>query len=463
VRVFCFSDRIEKARELVDKTGDRAGAYHLARQYEDVGRFEEAIKFFTKSECYNNAIRLAKEHGMRTEMLSLALRSTKADMIEAAEYYESQPNSIDKAVTLYHKGGRVTKALELCFKHKLYQELGSIAEDLDRDADPEMMAKAAKFFLEAKRYDKAASLLVNAGRFDEALDLCLAENVIVTEEMADKMTLPKHDDDEMNKQRNKILEKVANICVVQASYQLATRKYMQAGNKVNAMRALLKSGDTEKIIFFATKCREKEVYIMAANYLQTLDWRRDSDIMKNIVNFYTKGKALESLANFYDSCAQVEIDDYQEYDKALGALNEAYNCMGKAKMKDFKEQERKVSALQSRINLLSRFCDIRKLAQSNPTEMVAQVRQLMSEPDIEAAIRVGDLYALIIEYYASSNRFQDAYQAMQELRERVIDVNIAYYVSQRTVEAVHRAIGIPLVPVSSGRKTIGKDEVPEDM
>ena len=43
--------------------------------------------------------------------------------------------------------------------------------------------------------------------------------------------------------------------------------------------------------------------------------RFSQEVMKNIISFYTKGKALDSLANFYDSCAQVEIDDYQDYDK----------------------------------------------------------------------------------------------------------------------------------------------------
>lgn len=46
---------------------------------------------------------------------------------------------------------------------------------------------------------------------------------------------------------------------------------------------------------------------MAANYLQSLDWRKDPDVMKNIIAFYTKGRALDSLANFYDACAQVGI------------------------------------------------------------------------------------------------------------------------------------------------------------
>ena len=71
------------------------------------------------------------------------------------------------------------------------------------------------------------------------------------------------------------------------------------------MKTLLKSGDTEKIIFFAGVSRQKEIYIMAANYLQSLDWRKDPEIMKGIINFYTKGRALESLASFYDACAQV--------------------------------------------------------------------------------------------------------------------------------------------------------------
>ena len=71
------------------------------------------------------------------------------------------------------------------------------------------------------------------------------------------------------------------------------------------MRALLKSGDTEKIVFFAGVSRQKEIYVMAANYLQSLDWQKDPEVMKTIISFYTKGRALDLLAGFYDACAQV--------------------------------------------------------------------------------------------------------------------------------------------------------------
>ncbi len=71
------------------------------------------------------------------------------------------------------------------------------------------------------------------------------------------------------------------------------------------MRALLKSGDTDKIVFFANTARSKEIYVMAGNYLQMVNWKDNPDLMKKIVAFYDKGGAPESLASFYEACAQV--------------------------------------------------------------------------------------------------------------------------------------------------------------
>jgi len=46
------------------------------------------------------------------------------------------------------------------------------------------------------------------------------------------------------------------------------------------MRALMKSGDTEKIVFFANTARTKDIYILAANYLQTIDWKNNADVSR---------------------------------------------------------------------------------------------------------------------------------------------------------------------------------------
>lgn len=84
------------------------------------------------------------------------------------------------------------------------------------------------------------------------------------------------------------------------------------------MRALLKSGDTEKIVFFANVSRQKELFIMAANYLQSLDWRKNPDILKTIIGFYTKGRAPDLLAGFYEACAQVEPHVIQTFSPFYG-------------------------------------------------------------------------------------------------------------------------------------------------
>lgn len=150
----------------------------------------------------------------------------------------------------------------------------------------------------------------------------MLHKVQITEEMAEAMTPPKppSGDALAKAQRQELLKKMARVAKRQGSYHLATKKYTQAGDKMKAMKALLKSGDTEKIIFFAGVSRSKEIYVLAANFLQTLDWHNEPEIMKAIINFYTKARAFDRLSGFYDACAQVEIDEYRNYEKVRAGV-----------------------------------------------------------------------------------------------------------------------------------------------
>ena len=69
---------------------------------------------------------------------------------------------------------------------------------------------------------------------------------------------------------------------------------------MKALKCLIRSGNTDKIIFFAGVSRNAEIYTLAANYLQTLDWHSRPELMQNIVTFYTKvvvhNKPLYSMA-----------------------------------------------------------------------------------------------------------------------------------------------------------------------
>lgn len=71
------------------------------------------------------------------------------------------------------------------------------------------------------------------------------------------------------------------------------------------MKALLRSGDTQKIRFFANTARSKEIYLLAGNYLQSTDWKGDVEVVRDIETFYSKAQSPEHLSNFYIACAHV--------------------------------------------------------------------------------------------------------------------------------------------------------------
>merc|ERR1719240_1167719 len=131
-------------------------------------------------------------------------------------------------------------------------------------------------------------------------------------------------------ERERMLLRIGEACLRQGAYHLACKKFTQAGDRKRGMRALLRSGDKDKIIFFAGVSRDREVYRMAANFLQALDWRNDPEVTKNIIGFYTKAKDFASLASFYESCAQMEIDEFRDYEKALQAMRNAAKYLDKA-------------------------------------------------------------------------------------------------------------------------------------
>lgn len=119
--------------------------------------------------------------------------------------------------------------------------------------------------------------------------------------------------------------------------------------------------------------------------------------MKTIIQFYTKAKAFESLANFYDACAQVEIDEYRDYEKALNAMKEAKRQLDKssAANKDMKQ-----NMLLRRIKYLESYCEARESMNGGNFDQMARIcDSLVDQPGIEEAIRLGDAFANLIEYY----------------------------------------------------------------
>lgn len=79
---------------------------------------------------------------------------------------------------------------------------------------------------------------------EEAIQMCLEHHIPITEDLAEKMSLPKDHPD--SKRRVLVLEKLAECAYRQGSYHIATKKFTQAGNKMKVREVLYKDGSFQR-------------------------------------------------------------------------------------------------------------------------------------------------------------------------------------------------------------------------
>ena len=226
-----------------------------------------------------------------------------------------------------------------------------------------------------------------------------------------------------------------------------------ANEKMKGIKCLLKSGDVKAVIGFAQTARQTEVYILAGNFLQNQNWHNDPEIMKTIISFYQKAKSFESLANFYDACAQVEIDEYRDYEKALGAMKEAMRQLEKSAA-DGKEM--KLSQMKKRVTIIEKFVQARESLNSNDSATAMQIcDQLVDTPGVEEAIRLGDVFAQLIEHYYYKNSFQEAYKYLDKMKKK--NIIVTPYLDPQIVDDIYKEVGIQ-APTATDDHDDGIDE-----
>jgi hypothetical protein len=74
---------------------------------------------------HSHGVRLAKQYELDSDLLALAMKSSKAAMLEAADYLAERGHT-DKAATLYLKAGKLRKAVDMCFEGQLFDVLNQV-------------------------------------------------------------------------------------------------------------------------------------------------------------------------------------------------------------------------------------------------------------------------------------------------------------------------------------------------
>ncbi|XP_063697892.1 intraflagellar transport protein 140 homolog [Culicoides brevitarsis] len=434
VRILCFLGQLNKAEAIAKQYDDRAGCYHLARHYENMEKYQEAINFYTRAKTYGNAIRICKENDLQTELWNVASVAQAADKASAAAYFE-EIGDYGKAVELYHKAGMISQAVEMAFASQQPETLQVIAAELDNKSDPELVQRCAEFFIDINQNQKAVLLLSNSRQFQKALEIVSSKGVPLTETLADLLTPDKEELDEHT--RTDILIQLGDILQQQGDYQMATKKFTQAGDKIRAMKSLLKSGDRDKIIYFASMSRQKEVYIMAANYLQGLDYQSDGKVLKHIVQFYTKAQAYDLLSNFYARAAQIEVNEFRDYKKALTALQEAAKTLTKVP-NTVKAQD----TLQLTIAEVRKVLEIYDLYEHQEfTAVINEARNLLMNTE-KPPIRHVHVMGLLVEALISTKQYQEALGLLRELVIKTSDGEFREFLDKGLVQRLTAELGV---------------------
>lgn len=449
---------LSRADSIARESGDKSACYHLARHYENIGKIQEAIQFYTRAQTYGNAVRICKENNLSNELWTVANLARSRDKAVAAAFFE-EIEDYKRAVELYHRSGMLHKAVEMAFTSQQPETLQVIAADLHTNSDPELIQRCAEFFLKSQQPHKAANLLANTKQFEKSLAVIREHRIPVNDNLADLLTPAKDDVEETV--RIRILVELGDILQEQGDYHTATKKFTQAGDKIRAIKSLLKSGDTDKIVFFASMSRQKEVYVMAANYLQSLNWQSDGKILKNIIHFYSKAHAHDLLANFYANCAQVEIDEFHNYDKAMKALQEASRCLAKIATENNNaiQQRRVADNLQNACVEVNKVLEIQDaLDRSEFSNVIAVCRSMLSISE-RSPVRHIHVQAILIEALIRHRHYDEALNSLKDLSTKSTDWSYKGLLERPLIEKLAQECNVEFNSIwNMGRQSVSNED-----
>ena len=308
VRLLCYTGQSEKAKVLVNtlttESNDEpnpsreAAMLHLGRHLEAINPIE-SINYYLPSGAIKHAIRVCKANNFINELAKLIItygteeeaKDIVSQYIESNEY--KNEISDDFVVQLYYKCGNIAKSIEEGLTSRTWAQLRTILSDLisksesGQQIDIKVNESIIDSALEALKTDSDIIdividllLLVDNNRTSLMEQLIRDHNIEVNEKLVDKVERVT----KSKEQKQQLMISLADMALQKGNYLVAAKLYNTQGLRTNAIKALIRTGQTDKVISYANIARDKNVYKIAANYLQTMDYSDDSVVS----NFYKK-------------------------------------------------------------------------------------------------------------------------------------------------------------------------------
>lgn len=466
VRLNCCIGRWDEASNIVKKSNQRSVICFYARMLikkidfyskpenatptVDVDKLKhDVIELFRRARQSAQAMDFALQYEMIDDILALSFSAPAAQVCKAAQWFEEQKEG-KNAILLYSRAGRMNRALALCFSLKQYDALDEISDTLNSKTDIKVLLRCGQYFVESQRWSKAAQCFALAQQFDKVIELCNKHNIKLQSSVIHELSELKADQE--------VMKRFAQLCEQQGEYQTAATLYIKFKDHLSAMKALIRSGDTNKVIKFANLSKKPQTFILAANYLQTLNPREGDKTYETIVQFYTKAKAPDKLGRFFEAAAQVEIDEYQEYEKAFQLITQGLKLVGNSP--DFKDKEAIMQNMQRKLKIIGTYLQAQQLIKSDPQKSMSLCAEIMRNPMVENVMRTDDVYIIMVQASVVQGNMKVAHQILERLRENGTD--LSYFMNEESIKKIYAAVGETYVPTENNDDDNGYDDVDDD-
>jgi intraflagellar transport protein 140 len=450
VRLNCVVGRWDEAARIVKRSNKRSVicfyARMLMRRIEyyshpenakpqiDIEKLKhEVIELFRRARQFAQAMSFARQYEMIDDILALSFSAPPALVCAAARWFENQKEA-KNAILLYSRAGRLNRGLALCFAMKQYDALGDISDTLTSKTDPSILIRCGRYFVESERWSKAAQCFALARQFDEVITLCNKHNIKLPSSVIQELSEMKADPE--------VMKRFASLCEQQGAFQTAATLYVKFKDHISAMRALTRSGETDKIIKFANLVKKKETYILAANYLQSLNPRPGDTTFDQVVALYKKAGATDKLGKFYELVARSEIDEYQEYSKGLALMKAGLKLVEETP--DVKQKEQVVAKMQKKIRLVEMYLEAQATVKKDPKKTMVTAVEILRSSVVDEAMRTDDVYVLMVQASVAQGNFKNAHKILEDLRQNGTD--IAWLMDADSIQRIYKEVGATYTP-----------------
>ena len=397
------------------------GAYLIGNYYEKNNSMKNAIDYYRVSGRFNQAFRLAKEKGLDKEIYALGTQAPKNTQNLIAEYFEKK-NKLKEAIDLYLQGSNIRKGLNLCLATNQLDKVRELSRVLETKQDKDTLKALADYFAGQNEHEKALELLIRIKDYESAMKICENHKVRISQETANAMKedLEKEKD---NKTKKELTARLAKLLMTQGDFEMAHDIYVKMGNLKKAMKCYIKMGDKNKVIEFAQICRNPELFILAANFLQNLEWT--PDVIKIIVSFFNKAKAYYNLSQFYTVLGVSAINEKKDFKKGEEYLKEALKAVMKVRENDDKKNN-KIDEIKKKLDFIDSLNDMNdKLKGGDAAGALNRCNELLKISGRDDILSDKDIYGFMFKIHYFQKDFQNAFIVLEQCRINQKLTNIA--------------------------------------